>query len=67
MGREDSATELSGSSRLVEILGLEKFIEDGAILDHRSAEFFGGGFDAAWANGNGVGETIVFHYVRVGH
>jgi hypothetical protein len=48
-------------------LGLEELIEDGAILDHRGAKFFGGGVEAAVAGGDIIGEPVIFHDTGVGN
>ena len=44
---------------------LDQLVEDGAVLDHRGAEFFGGCVNAVGANGDAMGEAIVFHDARV--
>jgi hypothetical protein len=45
---------------------LEQLIEDGAVLDHGGAEFFGGGFIAEVPDRDGVRQAVVFDDPRVG-
>ena len=56
---------LCGGSDFAGCLGLEKVVEDGAILDHCGAQLFGGGFHLADADGDRVREAVVLHDARV--
>ena len=53
-------------SCLDRFLCLCQFIKDCAVLDHRGAKLFCGGFNAAGADGDAVGHAVVFHDARIG-
>ena len=64
-GADGACVELCGGSGFEALPVLDQLVEDGAVLDHRGAEFFGGCVNAVGANGDAMGEAIVFHDARV--